>query len=339
MLRVRSLLRCLCKDVRFDLIHQLNPVYTGISLALWGSRIPVVLGPYVADWPLDPNAITSSRATLRAVIRQTKKAAALVQQIGASAILLTTEAARQRVVLADHWKAPIHFLPHGIDSDFFSPAAPDSSKAVTEERQVILFYANISARKGIFELLQAFELLTTGFPAAELWVAGDGEQLDAVKDLASRLSGGDRIRFLGRQSREDAVLLMRQADVYCLASHGEPYGMTVVEAMSCGLPVVVTDAGGARYLVDEAGGIRVPVKSPSSLAQAIATLLANPVLRREMGLRNRRRVIEEFSWDRVVDRLEEIYRFTLECERGSQLAGNAPRAQFAETLSNGGEPR
>jgi glycosyltransferase involved in cell wall biosynthesis len=273
------------------------------------------------------------------LLRQTKKAAALVQQLDADAILLTTEAARQRVIFSGHWKAPVHFLPHGIDSDFFSPAASDSSNAAKKEKQIILFFANVSARKGVFEMLRAFEMLASEFPLAELWLAGDGEQLNAAKDLASRLSASSRVRFLGRQSREDAVRLMRQADIYCLASHGEPYGMTVVEAMSCGLPVVVTDAGGARHLIDNAGGLRVPVKSPSSLAQAISTLLENPALRREMGLNNRRRVLKDFSWDRVIDRLEEIYRCTLESEPESRLAGNVPRAQFAESLSNGGEPR
>lgn len=339
MFRVRYLFHRLRKEVRLDLIHQLNPVYTGISLALWGSRLPVVLGPYVADWPHDPDAITSSRPALRAVLGQAKKVAALVQQINADAILLTTEAARQRVILADHWKPPVRFLPHGIDSDFFAPAASDSSTVATAEKAVILFYANVSVRKGIFEVLRAFEILGSEFPSAELCVAGDGEQLNAARDFASHLQVGSRIRFLGRQSREDAVKLMRQAQIYCLASHGEPYGMTVVEAMSCGLPVVVTDAGGARYLIDDAGGLRVPVKSPSSLAEAITTLLANPELRRGMGLRNRQRVLEDFSWDKVVDRLEEIYRFRLECARGSQLQGNVARTQLAESLTNGGEGR
>jgi glycosyltransferase involved in cell wall biosynthesis len=338
MARVRALLSHLRKEVRLDLIHQLNPVYTGVTLGLVGSRIPTVLGPYVADWPHDPHGIASSRPALRAVLRRAKQSVAFVQQLCADAILLTTEGARQRVMVSDVLRPTVHILPHGIDSDFFSPEVPTSISA-TQRRPVILFYANVSERKGIFELLNGFDLLSSEFSFAELWIAGDGEELNAARELASCLSACARIRFLGRQSREQAVLLMRQADIYCLPSHGEPYGMTVVEAMSCGLPVVVTDAGGVRYLVDNTSGLRVPVNSPASIAGAIATLLADPTLRREMGHRNRQKVLQYFSWNKVIDRLEQIYQETLERAHGSQVALNTQSAHLAESLSSGGEPR
>jgi glycosyltransferase involved in cell wall biosynthesis len=327
------------RKVRFDLAHQLNPVYTGISLALFGSGIPVVLGPYVADWPHDPQAIRSSRRAINAVLRRAKEAVAFFQQRNASAILLTTDAASRRVSFAHCWKAPVHYLPHGIDSDFFRPGAPETRFSRDDGHTAILFYANISERKGVMDVLCAFEMIAPEFPMAELWIAGEGDQLNAARNFASNLGAQNRILFLGRQTREQAVLLMQHADLFCLASHGEPYGMTVVEAMSCGLPVVVTDAGGARYLAGDEGGLRVPMKSPAALALALARLLADPQSRLQMGLRNRQKVLHSFAWDKVIDRLEEIYSLTIEGKRESQIAVHIPNIQMADGLSTAGERR
>ncbi len=91
--------------------------------------------------------------------------------------------------------------------------------------------------------------------------------------------------------------------------------MTAVEAMSCGKPLVVTDAGGLGCLVDDQGGLRVPVGDPERLADALCTLIADPARRKAMGEHNRRRVLETMTWDRVIDRLEEIYIATIEDKR------------------------
>jgi glycosyltransferase involved in cell wall biosynthesis len=271
-------------------------------------------------------------------LQKAKESAAYVQQRNASAILLTTEAAGRRLSFADRWKAPVHFLPHGIDSDFFCPAAPGTLRRQSEG-QTILFYANIAERKGVLEMLRAFELISPEFPTAKLWIAGDGDQLDTARDFASGLDAHNQIQFLGRQTREQAVLLMQQSDLFCLTSHGEPYGMTVVEAMGCGLPVIVTDAGGVRYLPGEDGGLRVPVRSPSAVAEALARLLADPQLCKQMGLRNRQRVLQSFEWERVIDRLEDIYGTIIEGERESQAAIRLPGIHLAEDLSSRGERR
>ena len=185
MREVRKLYRSLERTVDFDLIHQLNPVYTGISLALWPTNKPLVLGPYVAEWPNDPDAIAGAGPVVRALLRDMKKSLARVQQRGAAAILITTEEARLRVVAPER-RSSTHLLPHGVDSEFFSPSpaggrSPDGST-------VILFLANISERKGILEMLNAFDRLGSRFPDARLWIAGGGEHEQSSIAIASRLS-------------------------------------------------------------------------------------------------------------------------------------------------------
>ena len=101
------------------------------------------------------------------------------------------------------------------------------------------------------------------------------------------MRGRDQVRFVGHQSRAGTIALYQSADIYCLPSHGEPYGITAMEAMSCGKPLVVTDAGGLGGLVDDQGGLRVPVADPERLADALCTLIADPARRQAMGEHNR----------------------------------------------------
>lgn len=308
MLQVRSLFHRLSKSIHFDIVHQLNPVYTGVSLALWGTEVPIVLGPYVADWPIDPHGISGSTSMAKFLLQGLKTFAAFLQQRNASALLLTTEEARARVIYRDR-ESPIHFVTHGVDGGFFSPTKQVNTPSGGSK--VILFYANISERKGIFDLLRAFEIVGSAWPDAELWIAGEGEQRQAAEAFASKLRHSKRIRFLGRQTQRRAVQLFRKSTVYCLPSHGEPFGMTVAEAMSCGVPVIVTDAGGVRWLVDDEGGLRVPMKNPEALAAAISELLADPIRCEAMGQHNRQKVLSRLTWDRVIDQLEEVYGTTV----------------------------
>jgi L-malate glycosyltransferase len=327
MREVRKLYRSLERTVDFDLIHQLNPVYTGISLALWPMNKPLVLGPYVAEWPNDPDAIAGAGPVVRALLRDMKNSLARVQQRGAAAILITTEEARLRVVAPER-RSSTHLLPHGVDSDFFSPSpaggrSPDGST-------VILFLANISERKGILEMLNAFDRLGSRFPDARLWIAGGGEHEQSSRAIASRLSCAERIRFLGPQNREQALELFRMADIYCLPSHGEPFGMTVAEAMSCGLPVVVTNSGGVRWIVDAEGGIRVPERAPEELAGALAELIGVPERRKKMGAHNRAKILKQFTWDRVIDHLEEIYSDAMRSHAGAEMTLRPSSVQTPE---------
>jgi len=312
-MQVRSLFQWLQGVVEFDVVHQLNPVYTGISLALAGTKVPIVLGPYVADWPTDPHSFAASGGIMRVAAKYAKGALAAFQQRFASKILLTTSAAAERVVYSGFPKEDMVVIPHGIDSDFFVGKSENNAATINtgDNAPTILFLANISQRKGIFELLHAFDSLASRLPDVRLLIAGNGEALPEAESVAHKLPSQSRISFLGSQTREQALQLFRNATVYCLPSHGEPYGMTAAEAMSCGLPVVVTNAGGLGCLVDDRGGVRVPVGDTNALADALLKLLTDPELRKTMGTHNRRKVLDTMTWKSVIDRLDPVYAATL----------------------------
>jgi glycosyltransferase involved in cell wall biosynthesis len=293
---VRRLYRQLARSQPFDLIHQLNPVEVGVSLALADQRTPLVLGPYVPDWaPTGPGADASvSRAALQA-----KRLVRAAQQHRAATVLLSTAAAASKLSRASGLRA--HELPPGIDERVWHAAPPNG-------RQDVLFLANLEVRKGIHVLLDAFAALAPGLQEARLLVAGEGVQGAAVRRRAQEL---ERVELLGHVERSEVMATMQACDVYCLPSYGEPYGMTALEAMACARPVVATAAGGLQHLVPDGGGRKVPPGDPAALAGALHELLIDPALRRSMGERNRAEVEQRFAWSRVGDRLERIYAETV----------------------------
>jgi glycosyltransferase involved in cell wall biosynthesis len=296
MWRIRSLYRQLARSGPFDLIHQLNPVDVGVSLALADQRVPLVLGPYVPDWA---RSGVGADATVSAAALQAKRVVRGAQQRRATTVLLSTAAAESKLS-----RAPgllVHELPPGIDDHAWHATPPGGSG------QDVLFLANLEVRKGIHVLLDAFSELSRELPGARVVVAGEGPESQAVRRRLRETPALARVELLGRVDRSRVMATMQACDVYCLPSYGEPYGMTALEAMACARPVVGTAAGGLQHMVPDDGGRKVPPGDPVALAGALREVLADPALRRSMGERNRAEVEQRFAWSRVGDRLDQIY--------------------------------
>ena len=156
-------------------------------------------------------------------------------------------------------------------------------------------------------LLDAFARLAHTAPDARLLVAGDGPLRGEVERRVESDPALGGVRLHGAVARSEVRSLMWKSAVYCLPSLGEPFGMSALEAMACGKPVVGTDAGGLAYLLSDRGGRKVPPGDPEALARALAELIAAPELQRSMGEHNRRLVETDYTWARSIDRLEEAY--------------------------------
>jgi glycosyltransferase involved in cell wall biosynthesis len=303
MLEVRRLFEKLRRRGRIDLVHQLNPVFTGMSLAVAGVDVPVVLGSYVGDWPAEFGE-RASGGWRSVFVRYAKRAVAAVQQRHAAAIFVTTPAARSRIVDRRREGRKVVVLPHGIDPALYTPAPPDDGRANLDPS--ILFLGGIEDRKGIFVLAEAFRRVRARLPRCRLVVAGWGHRgEDFVASVAGEREHVD-IRYL--VERADVPKLLRECTVFCMPSFGEPFGMALLEAMASGKPVVVTDAGGAAHIVDEQGGRKVPLGDAQRLADALIEILESPELQRAMGKHNREVVERFYDWDCVIERLEAEYR-------------------------------
>jgi glycosyltransferase involved in cell wall biosynthesis len=298
-LSMRRLFVQLSEKTHFDIAHQLNPVNPGLSLGLVGIGVPLILGPYVSNWP----SVRPSR--LKSTLLNAINA---LQQHFADAIVLSSASARSRIV---HSRLPadrIVTIPYGIDLAAF-PERPFPAGEPS-----ILFLAGFARRKGLLVLLEAFDLVAARVPNVQLTVAGGGIERDEILETVAKSPYHDRIRFVGVVPREAVSKTIGACTVFCSPSFGEPYGMNLVEAMATGRPVVATASGGPLDILDERGGKLVPVADVRAMAEALETIILDPLLARRMGSFNRR-AVHDHSWDTVVTRLEALYAHVL-CQVG-----------------------
>lgn len=291
-------LRRLAQRVAADVIHQLNPVVTGVSLGLPRAGPPLVLGPFVGEWPAAPGVKT-------AVKRTVKRRVLAAQETRADLLLLSTPAAASKLADAGRVRAKLRVLGYGVDLERFRATPPPAG----EPR--ILFLGRLDEQKGVVTLLDAFERLA--HPTARLRIAGGGDDAAAVRRRAAAL---DRVELAGPVTRDRVPEEMAASAIYCMPSHREPFGLGALEAMACGRPVVGTAGGGLAHLVPADGGRLVEPGDAAALAAALDELLRAPEARAAMGAANRRRAEAEHGWDRVAARLEGHYESLIRVSRG-----------------------
>ncbi len=167
--------------------------------------------------------------------------------------------------------------------------------------------ANLRPVKGQVFLLEAFRQVVAQAPQSRLLICGEGAALAELEQQRDRLGLRERVRFLG--SRQDVEAVYRSLDLYVHSSLSEGMPNAVLEAMSHGLPVVATSAGGTPEAVVEGitGLLAIP-GDPDSLAGALLRALPNEPLRRLMGAAARQRIASRFSVARMVGEYEAVYR-------------------------------
>ena len=271
---VRSTYARLRRAAAFDIIHQLNPVYTGVSLVLADARVPVVLGAYVGAWPSAVDSANIMGAIDLPLVSQVKRTIVGLQQRRAAALILTTPAARELIVNWDAVQAKCVTIPHGIDPAPY--ADTDDARSDEPSTPTILFLGGTERRKGIYVLLEAFARVRAAMPNARLLIAGGGGREGEVRAVVETMPERDSIDFLGVVDRADVPALMGRIGVFAAPSFGEPFGMAILEAMASAKPIVATDAGGPRYIVDSEGGYKVAVADPVALADALLAVLGSP---------------------------------------------------------------
>lgn len=211
------------------------------------------------------------------------------------------------VVLSSSWRESLE----GITStpiDVINNFAPSYFGSGERIPGRILFLGRLCKGKGIFLLLDALALISRRHPEAHLVCGGDGD-LDAVRNAATGLGVEDRVEILGWIDDKRKAELLTTASVYALPSFAEGMPMSILEAMSAGLPVVATPVGGIPdAIADGQEGFLVPTGDLPALCDAIDALLADPKLREKMGSRARAKFLACFSSSVALPKLGRIYR-------------------------------
>lgn len=177
----------------------------------------------------------------------------------------------------------------------------------TSEAPALLYAGRLIRWKGVEYLLKAMPHIRPG--NTRLWIAGEGTYRDTLEKLANDLGISERVTFLGKVEQDDLAALYRSCAMLVATSFvNETFGMALCEAMACGAAVVASRFGGFREVVVEGvTGLMARPQDPIDLATKINTLLADPEMAKRMGEAGRKRVLDEFSWQAVANRLEEVY--------------------------------
>ena len=200
---------------------------------------------------------------------------------------------------AEQWPSDnIHIAPMGVDLQRqFTPANPG------RPGKTLVFAGRLVPKKGVPHLLEAMKLLLDRIPDAHLLIAGHGPLEEVLRARCRSLGLDPHVSFLGRYTLSQLPEIFRQGDVVVLpfttAGNGdqEGLGLTAVEAMGCGLPVVAGDVPAAHDMIEhEQTGLLVDPRDHQALSEAICEILQNPRYAATLAARARKHALQIFDW-------------------------------------------
>ena len=225
-------------------------------------------------------------------------------------------------IIPQKWSHKVHLFPvSGVTSKDLSVSPPedDGSKS---DREFKIFTAGTLIRiKGFGLAVKAFNQFVDRSPNARLTIAGGGPEEQHLRRLVQEFGLEEKVELLGPIPRDELMDRMASSDVLLFPSLRDGGGTVVIEAMSAARPVVCLDAGGPGLHIDDSCGIKIDPRSPSEtvtgLADALERLYLDGDLREKKGQAGRQRARESYHWDKLGDRLNEIYQPILSPEAGA----------------------
>jgi len=203
----------------------------------------------------------------------------------------------------------LEVIPNGVDVDAFAGAAPveRSSLGLPAEARIVLSVGRLDPQKGLTYLIDAAVGLASRFPDVHFVFVGNGPQRRELEGRVASLKLTGRMHFLGW--RPDVPGILTLATCLVLPSLWEGMPNVVLEAMAAGLPVVATRVEGvAELVVPGETGILVAARSASELTEGLSQVLSAPERARQMGAAGQERVKALFSWEKMTELYDALYR-------------------------------
>lgn len=287
-------LRRLLKRLDVDVVNAHAPVPGLADIAAFTSPVPVVLTYHAGSLvkgghPVDPLLRAYERHVLPRVFARCAELVAVSP------------------VSTAHATGRAHLVPPGVDSSWFTPPARGARREAT-----VLYVGRVertSRWKGLPVLLEAMTTLRRLVPGVRLEVVGTGDDVQPLTELAGRLGVADLVTWRGRVGHDELPDHYRRAGVTVLPSltEAESFGMTLVEAMASGCPVVGSDVGGIPFVIrDGVDGLLAPPGDAEALARTLASVLGDPDRAAALGAAGREAARTRWDWSCQEHRLAEL---------------------------------
>ena len=272
--------------------------------------------PYIVTIHGELNEWNLQQKRLKKQIYMTAIQRGILQKSAALHAITQVESNRIRQLEIE---TPVAMIPNGIHTEEFENL-PDRSQFVSrypelENRLIVLFLGRIQQKKGLDILAQAFGNLARTRHDVRLVVAGPDEDntLTEIKTILKSQGALEKAVFPGMLTGEQKLEALSAADIFALTSYSEGFSVALLEALSAGLPLVITDECNFPEVGDSRAGFVVR-PNDSETTSALMSLLDSADLRREMSENARRLVRSNYTWERIAEKMFTLY--------GNVIAGN-----------------
>ncbi len=210
-------------------------------------------------------------------------------------------------------KKPIEVLKNSIRTDFFVPVKDLATKTRLKKEfginsKSLVYMGRISYEKSIDQLIRAFALASSKNPQIELVIIGDGPERKSLESLTKNLGVEDKIIFTGTLRGEELVRGLQANDIFITASKTENMPLSVLEAMSAGLPIIAVSEKGLKEIVNnKINGFLVPADDTEAMAKKIIELISDDNLLKQFSAASRATAEAEYSPESISSSLEKHY--------------------------------
>jgi glycosyltransferase involved in cell wall biosynthesis len=219
----------------------------------------------------------------------------------ASEVICLTAAEAENVAEVMGGYDKISVIPNGVDVDFFKPSEEKDSN-------LIAWIGRFVPEKGLVYLLEAMREVVKQSADVKLVLGGDGPLRNDLWNFVNRFGLRKNIVFLGALNHVEVASILSKSSIFVFPSLKEGMPRALLETMACGAAVIGSNVSGIKDIIrHERNGILVPPRDPVALANAILTLLRDENLRRFLGQNARELMIKKYNWDKVTDKLEDVY--------------------------------
>jgi glycosyltransferase involved in cell wall biosynthesis len=286
-------LKRVIKEFKPDVVHAHYATSYGLL-----ARLSKFKPYFISAWGTDVMKFPDKNFVYKRILRKNLEQAAMV--------FATSETIKEYILKV--CQVPVSVIPFGVDLNQFKPG-PRLSQ-FEKDNFVVAAIKTLESLYCIDVIIDAFALLVNKYPSKklQLLVVGTGSLLTKLKQQANDLGIEKNVLFTGRIDFSEVANYFNTADIFVNISEYESFGVSVIEASACELPVIVTDVGGLREVVDQnSTGIRIAVRDIHATFEAMEKLMNNENLRIEMGKQGRIKVQKYYDWQLNLQQMINAY--------------------------------